>query len=296
MREYKSEEKEMTITLSNMTKNTFENFLRVFELTMEEGDEIDAQATQFTPFNWNGRDEDDVEAMTEVTNHLSTQLSNFGVQFGRGGYKLIDVHTDHTILNIQDSRFKLRGGTDLVIVPFKTAKRGAASELCVLFELKTDVAIDTTTHSYQAVAELIAARYNSYQPNVLVVLTDANSTASIYELVHNGDADFKIVVSDDLTLAQMATKVCRFLSTSTVARSDYKPSADLTTATEFERGVLAFRSNKIQRLSNLSFEHLQDMMMDPTDWSQSEKAHLFANFFASVEQPMPLSVQYMMYS
>jgi hypothetical protein len=210
---------------------------------------------------------------------------------------LLDVHNERTMLNINDSRFTLHGGTDIMIVPFKTSKIAAEFELCVLFELKTDVTINTkANHTYQAIAELIAARYNSNQPNVLVVLTDVNSTASAFELAHLGGANFSVISYNNLTLEQMASKVSSFLQSSVVADAHYRPPADEASASEFEKGVVNFKRAKVQQLSNLAYEHLQDMMMDPTDWTPTEKAHLFANFFASIERPMPKTVQYMMYS
>jgi hypothetical protein len=300
LRQYFAEEKEMTMTMSSISGETFDNIMRMLELTTEDGEHIIPPVIEFIPFNWNGRDEDNAQAMTDAFNHLTAQLTNFAtpveVQFGRGGYKVVDVHRSRSILKVHDARFRLSGGTDFVIVPYKTAAIGAASQICVLFELKTDVALNTTSHCFQAMAELIAARYNSNQPNVLAVLTDLHSRASVYELVYNGNAQYTIVVWNDLTLAQMATKVVNFLKTSTIANNRYVPPDDMTAAQDYERGVVDFRRNKIQRVTSLALEQLQDMMMDPTSWTYSEKRQLFANVFASIEEPMSENVRCAMYS
>lgn len=72
--------------------------------------------TSCSPFLWNGRDE--AEAMEDATNHIETQLGKFGVQIGRGGYKVNDVHSDKVLLNFCDPKVgDFHGGTDVVASP-----------------------------------------------------------------------------------------------------------------------------------------------------------------------------------
>ena len=52
-----------------------------------------------------------------------------------------------------------------------------------------------------------------------------------------------------------------------------------------------FKKLKVEHVSSLSLEHLQDMMLDPSSW----KERIGWDFFASIEQPMPISVQSAMY-
>jgi hypothetical protein len=296
--QYFAEKEKMTLTMSNISSTEFHELLTVFKLTIVNGAPIPPLTIQFTPFNWNGRKEDNAQAMDDALNHLTAQLTNFAtpieVQFGGEGYKVIDVHGSRSILNVHDARFKLSGGTDIVIVPYTTATDGAAIQICVLFELKTDLTINSK-YRFQAMTELIAARYNSNQPNVLAVLTDLHSGASVYELAYNGNAQYTIVVWDNLTLAQMASKVVNFLKSSTTTNSRYIPPDDMTDAQEHERGVVDFRRNKIQRVASLALEQLEDMMMDPTSWTYSEKRQLFANVFSYIEEPMSENVRCAMY-
>jgi hypothetical protein len=70
----------------------------------------------------------------------------------------------------------------------------------------------------------------------------------------------------------------------------------LLRASEKEKSVVAFKKQKVEQFSSLSLEHLQDMLMDSSDWTQAERAQVVGNFFQSIEKPMPISVQYMMYS
>lgn len=50
-------------------------------------------------------------------------------------------------------------------------------------------------------------------------------------------------------------------------------------ATKSEVAVVQFKRQKVNHPTNLALEHLQDMAMDPTGWSASEKAQLCQNFF-----------------
>gem|GEM_PF-3868093 len=295
-----TEKNNTAMAISSISDAKLQNLIDIFELTIVDGiADILPVVIPFSQFDWKGRQEDNKQAMAEACEHLQTQLSKFGVIFGRGGYKLCDVHSSRSILNVQHSKFSLTGGTDFIIIPFETNVRlGAPKELCVIFELKTDVAMEGGIQKYhnQAIVEAIAARYVSHQPGILSVLTDLKNNTSMFEYSYGGDLKFSIVTYENVSLEFMASKVSAFLRDITFADAKYVPPNEIAEASEREKGVVVFKKHKIEHYSSLAFEHLQDMMMDSSNWTMKERAQLVANLFESVEQPMPISVQYAMYS
>jgi hypothetical protein len=296
-----TEQNNKPIALSSISDMKLQRLINIFELTVVDGVVgISTVTTPFLPFDWKGRREDDTSAMDEACKHLQTQLAIFGVPFGNTGYKLCDVHSSRSILNVQHSKFSLTGGTDFIIVPYATnVKFGAPKELCVIFELKTDAAMEKEgieSFHNQAIAEAIASRYTSHQPGIITVLTDLKSKTSMFEYCYVGDSKFSIVAYEKVPLEDMASKVSLFLKEVSIADAQYIPPNEAYEASEREQGVVMFKKLKVEHISTLALEHLQDMMMDPSSWTMKERAQLVGNFFASIEQPMPISVQYAMYS
>ena len=66
---------------------------------------------------------DDVSAMNELGVHLLEQLQKFGAPLWPAdesgeGYKLVDVHTNNKLLDVDDEKLaKISGGTDFLVLP-----------------------------------------------------------------------------------------------------------------------------------------------------------------------------------
>jgi hypothetical protein len=295
--DFEFSKKAKSITISKATKSSFEALVQLFDLTVGSDEWIsDVEIPMsFIPFDWNGRDEDNEEAMLAARLHLEAQLSQFGVLFGRGFYKLLDIHTNHTLLNVQDTRIVIKGGTDFVIVPYRTSPEAANKQICVVFELKTN-AENIRKSWHQAATELIAARYNSHQPGVLVILTDLCTTATSLDFSYVGNGGFAILEQKDLNLSQMATKVRLYLQDHNYPNEHFRPTEDEEKATDKDIGVVVFKKRKIQPITNLQLELLHDAMMDPDSWTEKERVQLFANVMATMQPALSDRPDYMMYS
>ena len=297
-----SAKKELDIKMSTVTETAFKSLISLLSLkvTSYHGCINTPTGISFDKFVWNDRREDDISAIIEARNLLETQLSKFGVLFGVESFKLSDIHSKCNILKVNDSRFTLSGSTDFVIIPYHTdVDFSTEMELCVLFELKTDKTIsDNKIIQYfpQAMTELVAARYLSRQPGVLVVLTDLCSNAALFELHYSEETSFSVKIYRDMSLEQMAVKVRQFLDENNEPNALFEPSEDIANAPVRDHGVIAFKKRKICHESSLALEQLQDVIMGPNEWTYKEKAQIFANLFDSVEEPMPISVRYAMYS
>jgi len=130
--------KEDTVSMSGVTDGKMRNILSKLNLSVEEcSDDIPPtpEAVNFLAFDW--EDKSEPEKTPDACIHLSKELTKFGCIFQRGGYKVVDIHTDDAFLKIHDKKIgNLSGGSDVAIVPFKTSKTGAIFQTCVLFEFE----------------------------------------------------------------------------------------------------------------------------------------------------------------
>jgi len=203
-----------TIIMSEASQMKFDSLIQRMGLNIiEEEVPVIDHSVEFERFNWNG--ESEPEGTPRARTHLEIELRKFGCQFGRSGYKLVDVHTKNNLLNIKDTKIgKLSGGSDVVIVPYKTALSGIKNQICVLFELKTEENVRVhglDSFSCQAKLELVAGWSLSHQ-RVMVVLTDLVSDCLVYELTYS-----EVNINYDLleyhaSLCEMGRLVERFLS------------------------------------------------------------------------------------
>jgi hypothetical protein len=299
MKDYETEKKGFNIKMSSVTNEKLVNLLQILQFPVGNASLEELRIDiEFEPFSWKSRQEDDAVAMCEARDHLEKQLSKFGCKFGDGNFKLHDVHSKRTILNVNDTRFTLSGSTDFIITPYQTnITLGAALELCVVFELKTDLVLGKDgikAFFNQATVELIAARYLSNQPSVLVVLSDLCTSTALFQIRYNA-GEFAIKVYQEVSLSQMAAEVSKFLVNCCVPDEYFIPSQNVSDAPARDHGVIEFKRQKVQLGSSLALEQFQDMLMDSGQWSCGEKAQILANLFSSMDQPMPASVQCMMY-
>jgi hypothetical protein len=259
------------------------------------GDPYPSSDLQFEPFFWNGRKED--EAFEDARAHIESQLKNFKVPLGRGGFKVVDVHTMKNLLDVVDEKIgEISGGTDVIIVPFKTAKAGYRKAINVIFEIKTEENMKNGLDKFesQCFVELLAARCVSDQPYVLVVLTDLVSEAMLFEIEYDKTYKRFTVHQATVTLDQVGTNVANFLTAKAVPNVNFRPLEDENNPRDF--AVIEFKRTKLSHDVGLALEHFNEMRED-TEPNSRERAFLVADLFRAMEVPrMPTLLQYSMYA
>ena len=233
--------------------------------------------------------------------HIERELAKFGVCIGRGGYAVVDVHSNKSLLSVRDEKIgEISGGTDIAVVPFKTAKSGISQCICVLFEVKTEDNVRSSSNGLkhfepQAQVELLASRCLSDQPHVLVVLTDLVSGAILYTIEYSVDYQSFSVVEREVTLDVMGSVVENFLKDKTVPDVKFRPvEANLNPR---DISCIEFKKTKLSNDLGLALEHFNDMVAD-TEPNSKERACLVEQLFHSMPDlnRMPSVVQYSMYT
>ena len=269
-----------------------------FGLNVVTGDPLEAEGgATFEAFCWGGRSED--SGLPDARIHIENQLKKFGVRIGRGGYKVVDVHKNKQLLDFSDEKIgEISGGTDVVVVPYKTANASISRSVSVLWELKTDdnsaQYADALMHfESQGFIELLAARCLSDQPGVLVVITDLVSGAVLLDIVYKEQYAQFDVVEYEVTLDQMGCMVAQFLSETAVPDASYRPMDEQNPR---DVSVIAFKKTKLSHDVGVALEHFNEMVTD-TEPNSRERAYLVEQLFRSMEVPrMPTLVHYSMYS
>jgi len=293
--------REMVVTISGATQTKTVAVLNRLDLARIIDDDpvpLASYSAHFSPFAWDGRDED--AGLKDAKNHIETQLGKFGVRIGRGGYKVEDVHTAKTLLNFHDPKVgDIRGGTDVVVVPYKTAKGGISTACCVLFELKTDENVleheNRLRHfENQALLELLSARCLSRQPGILVVLTDLFSGAILYTIEYRIEYDSFEVVEKETTLDEMGILVAEFLASKAVPDAGFRPREEDNNLRD--QCCITFKKRKLSHDVGLAWEQFEEMAEDTAPNSR-ERAELVAQLFRAMEVPqMPSFVHHCLYS
>ena len=247
---------------------------------------VDSLPYHFTPFDWAGRDED--EGLPDARDHIEVQLKNFGVRIGPGGYKIKDVGKNKTLLDVDDEKVgRIRGGTDVAVVPFMTADAGIHLVCSVLFELKTDANVQKYANGLkefepQAVTELLAARCLSQQPGVLVVLTDLVSGAILYKMGYNEADNVFHVAEQETSLDGMGVIVTEFLDRTAVPCATFQPNEAANNPRDIP--CIAFKRTKLSHDVGLAWEHFEEMAED-TEPNSRERAQLVDQLFRAMEVP-----------
>jgi hypothetical protein len=254
-----------SVAISSASTANVKSILRIFGLVVVESTNIMAETQSeitFNPFNWNQRREDDNSAQLEVTDHVARELKKFHVKLNED-FKLCNVRNANTLLNLKDDKtgVNIRGGTDLIIVPFNTDTVSYSDEVIILFEIKTSAKLCEESTN-QAILELVTAKSLTYQPNVLVVLTDVATRVCTYEIALNGETNKFYVSRQILTLNEMGLAVAKFLNT--YGRRDPAFIPDERSENSEEKAHLLFKRQKLGAgfTSSLAWEHFSEMVCD----------------------------------
>lgn len=285
--EMETEREECTIAFSKATNRDVVRLVEKLSILVLE-DELELALSPnlaFAPFDW-GNDNSQNEAVQTpaAVLHLQNELTKFGCMFGRNNWKLLDLHSWNDSLSFDDPKIgKLSGGTDIALVPFKTAQCAAASEMCMIFELKTEVEIRRKGFSSfypQVFCEILACRCRSHQPQVVAILTDLSHGAAIYRVVLENDI-FRICISE-VTLDQMATFVSGFCNNTDCAVPDalYTPRPTRPA----DAPVIAFKQKMFAHSRSDSLEMLLDHLEHVKPWD-FERSHVFSPRDCNDNQP-----------
>lgn len=162
--------------MSNISQGAMRSILKASRIAVVNVDELQSPHSEtIAGFAWGDLTEH--QGTPDAVNFLREKLVAAGVNFGRNGYKLVDVHASRNLLQVSISdELSLSGSSDALIVPHNANDVMYSSVAPVLFELKTTKSMseEIPKNYNQLVAEIVAARYLSEQPAVLCVLTDLN--------------------------------------------------------------------------------------------------------------------------
>jgi len=284
---------ESTVAISAVSVATYSAFAQKLQLAaVSKGPLRPPSEKVFVPFVWTTDENSGTDA---AMRHLRDQLSaNFDFNLENSNFDLVDIHSRHDFLNVQDEKIgKVSGGTDLIIVPSDIADISYQAGLCVLFELKTATAYPEKKNKFkvQSLLELVCARYLSNQPAVIVVLTDLFSEAIVYSinLVDGGYHFFEYTLS----LAQMAEFVVEFIASqcrqSVIGLSDSRVE---------DLAAIGFKRKYQSMITSLAWERCIDEVGDTQPWS-ADRRQLIADVMMSCgveEMPSILRFPSHMYS
>jgi hypothetical protein len=290
-----------TVVISSATQTKVEHLFRVVGLhrRVYDGPAVALPSVHFLPFNWAHRDEDD--GLPDARTHIENELKKFGVPIGRGGYAVEDVHSDKRLLNVSDEKIgAISGGTDIALVPYKTAKSGINQCICVMFEIKTDENVskfaDGLKHfEPQAHAELLASRCLSDQPGVLVVLTDLVSGAILYTLDYTETYEGFSVVEQIANLDEMGSMIAKFLADIAVPDVNFRPIE--AHANPRDVPCIMFKKTKLSHDIGLALEQFCEMAPD-TEPNSRDRVCLVEQLFRSMSDVphIPSIVVHSMYT
>ena len=221
---HENENKEKTVVISNATTAGTKRLSSVINLStsIKTNIRVSPPGISFDAFSWGTNTEG--QGTTRAVNHLFVQLKKFNiplfsaseseaVDYKTGGYDLLNVSSENTLLSIETDKFKISGGTDAVIVP-SGMRDDKEQQLCCVFEFKTKIPGATANVPSQLVVEAISAQMNSKQP-VLSILTDLCSNHAFGVFFQMDATDMKVTKIPILfqSLAAMAHYVSQFLAT-----------------------------------------------------------------------------------
>mmetsp|Transcript_17026 Transcript_17026/g.20046 ORF Transcript_17026/g.20046 Transcript_17026/m.20046 type:complete len:345 (-) Transcript_17026:42-1076(-) len=223
LQRHASDNKEKTIVISRVSTQATTSLINSAGLLadVETNVQFSPPNIPFNPFDWGTQTEG--QGTEGAVDHLLNQLKNFDIALfsamesqarnhQTGGYELLNVSSEHELLNIETENFKISGGSDAVIVP-SGMRLFKHQQICCVFELKTHIPNLNATFPNQLIVEAVAAQMKSKQP-VLAIETDLHSSHAFGVFFEMGQEDKVSVRSVRYeSLAAMAYGVSQFLAT-----------------------------------------------------------------------------------
>ena len=288
---------ESAIPFSEATQSDMDSISARIGVQFSEAEAVDVQSTPFRPFIWGKRSEYEGTplAMEHLEEHLKKQNPDLLMS---GSYKLVDVRD--TLITVKEEKVgHIKGKSDLAICPYKVPFERTMAQAVVLIELKTAESIKKKGFQFytpQIYCELIAARYLSHQPKVMVVLTDLNTGGISYIFDYQTEKGI-FITKIQFAIDQLCPLIEKFIMSPNNAEPNelYDPDNDPTA--EKSQGVIQFNKRfKTDFTKTLAFESFRDAM-DDKEMTLRERAGCVANFFqACGVQEIPSCVLHSMYA
>lgn len=202
-----------TRALSSLSRTAARTLLdgALLDLVLGESDELREVDGPVAPWVW-PRALSEPQGTPALLAHLQLSLASLGVKWGRGGYDLLDVHSERLLFALQVGGVRYVGGADGLVVPHNTALETARRQARVVVELKRRSGEGGLESSLaQAVAELVAASGASAHECILL-LTDGTE-CDVFRLGCDCVTRWR-----RRSLAEGLTYVARALNTSSASR------------------------------------------------------------------------------
>jgi len=249
----------------------------------------------FNDFNW-PEGQNETESTASALEHIKNELRSFDPNLQLGSqrddqlyWQLVDVHNATSALTVENNEVRLRGTTDLMIVPSNHDPQNPAGSASVVIQLKkpTGSDFDIFGFGHKACLELIGASTLSSKP-VMAIVTDLKSGDTGHgAVVCTATCDHGVITilkHHIHTLSQMAEMIRDFLGQMT---PDAIPV--LTFNEPPDNAPLAVRgSHGIKRLfSQLDdcTEHALELMQDEDPFYRREGVKLLFQLMGE-EQPV----------
>ena len=248
-------------------------------------DSTNVEGIEFEPFAWGGDSEP--QGTPRAIEHICDGLIKAGVSLNKdGGFQIYDTHSDPNVLSFSDERVgKLKGGTDVIIAPYRVDKLSLRSKLSVIIELKTTMSIasdsalfDATQLKVQTILELCCARCVSDQPGILAVLTDLSTGAVAFEAVMEPGSEY-FIRKMSLQLNQLYPFIANFLSQYAIA----DPRLPFSVMSDDPRlqDVARFKKSRLTVGPSLALEHWEELREMTEPWTR-ERAMATRDLFQSL--------------
>ena len=292
-----TESTEAEIAASDASQKAVENLLQ--DLGFSSVKEMDVTGYPSSPIdrlNWVGEEIDNMNAAKQL---IEDGLKREGVILGEGGFKVHDVSSKSNLLQVQLKSINMNASTDILVAPYRTADTFLPPQACILFELKTETNTKTnglSSYEPQAIVELLAARLDSEQPNVAVVLTDLCTGANAYTCEYDSISEAFYIQRYSLALGQIFPFCAQLL------REHCKPSATyrarLESSEPNEQCVLQVRKKLREDFTKtLAWEHFMELKDTAPEWSAERSRMAWDVLQAGGVEEMPSILQFsMMYN
>lgn len=170
----------------------------------------------FRPFDWHDRE---AAYTPEACRRLNEYLIQAEVPMNANpGFKIVDVHGSD-ILNSTVGRFKLRGRTDLMIIPTGQSATVPQQQGRVIIELKVKCG-SVATEQGQVLAEFVAASALS-RHDIMAVVTDLNEKAHIWRAEGS-----TLLVWENCTIKQAIKVMAEFLINMCARQGVHDPESE----------------------------------------------------------------------
>ena len=133
-------------SISNVGSAEADSILLELQFSQDDGNlaspiVVPAGEPSCSPFDYSQHPSEDA-GTPALLKHHEHHLGLFGVQFGRSGFQMYDVHSRRNDLKLiaPSSGRQYNGGVDGIVAPYALMKAGAFTEMRIVYEHKQSIA------------------------------------------------------------------------------------------------------------------------------------------------------------